>query len=103
AERARRRRVGLRRFGRRGCLLQRAVGAFHRLCRAAQLGAHFEDALDEALLLLPARLEAFEALALGGELLIGLRLALRGVDADRLLAADDLELGVERGDAAPAV
>src|SRR6185312_16675986 len=101
--RARRGRVGLRRLGCGGRLLERAVGAFDRLRGAAQLRAHPEDAIDQAFLLLPARLEALQALTLPGELVIGLRLALRRVDADRLLAADDLELGLERRDAAAAV
>jgi hypothetical protein len=72
---------------------------------AAQLGADAEDLLDKRLLLVPALLQELQAvlLGLGHQLVVGFGLARRRLDADRLLAADDPELGVERLDAPPAV
>ncbi len=70
---------------------------------AAQLGAQFEDLVDDAFLFLPAGFQADQALAFDGQLLGHFLAALADVDADRQFAADDAFLDLQRLDPARAV
>src|SRR5262249_12689441 len=68
-----------------------------------QLAARLQYSIDQLLLRLPALLELSQPVALARTLLFHVAAARLAVAADRLLAADDLELGVERLDAPAGV
>ena len=90
--------------GRRDRLVALRAGC--RVCGGtglAQLGADGEDAVDQRLLALPARLQPFLARPFGLERGLDLGGSRLQIDAHRRFAADDLALGLERLDVAPAV
>src|SRR4029079_15635504 len=74
-----------------------------RLAALPQLRADRQHALNQRALRVPTLLEVRARLRVRGELFLDRLAPLVGVDADRLLAADDLHLGLQRLDRAPAV
>src|SRR5262249_32447183 len=79
------------------------AGRLDRPTPGAQLSSDLEHAINELLFRLPALLETLETLLLGSALCTRIRLARLSLDADRLLARDDLQLGLERLDAPAAI